>query len=116
MRNVIFLFIAGIAGLMGYMWVQPVCDGGSIVKDEAACRGVIGFDVAFCRDVFSRTAKIASEVGPAYANEMACREKWPVCDPHGPGAMQWGVRPAAWCVVRAGGSVGRIEPQYDARL
>ena len=115
LRNISFLFIFAIAAFIGWMWFQPVCAGGAIVKDEAACRAAAGFDAAFCRDVFSRTAKIAFEVGPSYVSEQECRDKWPVCDPHAPAGFQWGARPSSWCVVRAAGGPARIDPQYDVR-
>lgn len=112
MRNIAFLFIWGIAAFIAWSWFQPVCPGGAVVRDEAACRAAPGFDAAFCRGIFARTAKIASENGPAFASQSECTDRWPVCEPHGPGNMQWGARPAAWCLAR---SPERIEPQYDRR-
>jgi hypothetical protein len=115
MRNLVLTFIAAVAGFMAWLFFQPACAGGAVVRDEAACRAVSGFDAAFCRDVFSRTAKIAAEAGPAYTREAECRDLWPVCEPHGPGGLQWGARPASWCIVRSGATATRIEPQYDRR-
>jgi hypothetical protein len=113
MRNIIFLLITGIAGFMAWLWLQPVCAGGALVKDEAACRATAGFDAAFCRDVFSRTAGIA-EKGATYSSRDACLDEFPNCD-SAPGAQRWYARPASWCVVRSGAVASRIEPQYEKR-
>ena len=84
---------------------------GVVVKDEAGCRAVAGFDAAFCRAAFARATEIAARA--AYPTRDACLNDFPVCDVT-PGASRWHARPAAWCVARAAGE-SRIEPQYDRR-
>lgn len=111
MHRFILLLIAGGAGVMAYLWSRPVCDGGHVVADEAACRA--RFDAAFCARAFAPAPAIARTGGPSYQTEVECSQSWPVCierDPQG-----YGPRPSGWCVVRAGdGAVARFEPQYDS--
>ena len=113
MRGVVFLFIAGVAGFMAYMWFQPACPGGVIVKDEAGCRSAQGFDAAFCRAAFAKAPAIARSSGPAYASQTECLERWRACDPHEPARMQWGARAASWCVAREASGEARLTPQYE---
>ena len=110
MHKIILAIIAAGAAVMAWLWFQPVCQGGHVVADEAACRAK--FDAAFCARAFARTSAIARTAGPSYQTDMECRQNWPVCmerDPQG-----FGPRPGSWCLVRAaGGSPARIEPQFN---
>jgi hypothetical protein len=113
MRNLILLFIGASTAFMAYLFLQPVCAGGSIVRDEAQCRITAGFDAAFCRDAFMKTPAIARVSGPSYAQRGDCDVNWPVCVDHASG---WGPKPVAWCLARDGAAMAkRIEPQYDRR-
>ncbi|MBM3608096.1 MAG: hypothetical protein FJX29_06550 [Alphaproteobacteria bacterium] len=104
------MIIAAGSGVMFYLWMQPVCQGGRVVADEAACR--THFDAAFCASAFARAPAIARTAGPSYQTDVECRQSWPVCverDPQG-----YGPRPSGWCVVRAhSGALARFEPQFD---
>ena len=113
MRKIVLLLIAAVAAGMGYLFMQPVCAGGAVVRDEAQCRATAGFDAAFCRDAFGKAPAIARASGPSYSQRNDCDTQWPVCAEHAGG---WGPRPAAWCLVRdRAGLAKRIEPQYDKR-
>jgi len=113
MRNLVFLFIGAVSAFMAYRALQPACAGGALVRDEAACREVAGFDSGFCRDAFERAPAIARVSGPAFAERGDCDTQWGVCVDHAGG---WGPKPAAWCLAREGGGLAtRIVPQYDRR-
>ncbi len=43
MRVIIIGFIAAVCGVMAWFWFQPVCEGGTVVADEAACVRSAGF-------------------------------------------------------------------------
>jgi uncharacterized protein YgiB involved in biofilm formation len=113
MRFVVLAFIAMAAIFMAYQFFQPTCPGGALVRDEADCRSVRDFDVAFCRDAFARAPAIARVSGPSYPQRGDCDTQWAVCVDHAGG---WGPRPSGWCLARAGtGMAKRIEPQYADR-
>ncbi len=113
MKNLVFLFIAAVSAVMGFLFLQPVCAGGLVVRDEAQCRATAGFDATFCRDAFGRATEIARGSGPSYSQRNDCDAQWPACVEHAGG---WGPKPSAWCLVRDGaGMAKRIEPQYDRR-
>jgi hypothetical protein len=78
MRWIVFVAIAGVAGFMAWLWLQPACRDGVVVKDEAGCRAVAGFDAAFCRAAFARATEIAARA--AYPTRDACLNDFPVCD------------------------------------
>ena len=112
MKYVVFgLVLAGTLA-MAWLWFQPVCQGGHVVRNEAECAA--HFSVAFCRASFARTASIAARAGSIYNSDTECRDIWPVCDPRVP--QGFGPRPSHWCLVEAAGSApGRIEPSYSRR-
>lgn len=115
MRVIVIGFIAAVCGVMAYFWFQPVCEGGSVVADEAACVRTAGFDAAFCRQAFSRTTEIAKVSGASYPSLWECNQSWPKCMQRGPVGDAVPV-PSSWCIVRsAGGSIARLAPQYDNR-
>ena len=114
-RALIIAAIAAMAGVLAYLWAQPGCPGGHLVASEAACVRMAGFDTLFCRGVFSRTSDIAKVSGPSYPSLWECNSAWPKCMERGPTGEAVPV-PTSWCVTRApGGSIERLEPQYDNR-
>ncbi len=113
MRVLIFAFIAGVAGFMAWLWFQPVCKGGVVVVNEAACARTAGYDAAFCRLAFAQSKKIAQDSGPYYPTLWECNQAWPKCMERGPTGEATAV-PTSWCVVRKpDGKLDRLSPQYD---
>ena len=113
MRLIVFAFIAGVLAFMGWIWLQPVCKGGTVVATEAACLAARGFDVAFCRRAFARTAEVARNSGTAYPTLWECNQHWPGCIERG-ATGEAVPAPSAWCIVRgAGGAIAKLQPQYD---
>jgi hypothetical protein len=115
MRLLVFAFMAAVAGFMGWMWLQPVCNGGAVVADEAACARVAGFDDTFCRAAFRRTEDIARTSGATYPTLWECNQNWPKCMERGPTGEAVPV-PSGWCIVRGpAGALAKLQPQYDNR-
>ena len=113
MRNAFIVLAALAAAVMVFLYLQPVCPGGTIVRDEEACQAAAGFDVVFCREAFARAPGIARVSGPSYPRRGDCDNAWPLCVDHAGG---WGPQPSSWCLARTGsGFATRVEPQYDNR-
>lgn len=113
MRALVIACIAAVTGVMAYLWLQPVCKDGHVVRDEAACVKAAGFDAVFCRKAFARTKDIASWSGTSYPTLFECNQRWPKCMERGKVGEAVPV-PTSWCLVRSpSGDVARLAPQYD---
>ena len=112
MKAVFLLLFGAVAGAMLWLWLQPVCQGGHVVRNEAECSERFTRD--FCRSAFARTGSIAARAGTTYISDADCRQNWPICEPRAP--QGFGPRPSHWCLVQAAdGSAARIDPQYNDR-
>lgn len=113
MRAIVLGIIAAIAGFLAYIWLQPVCPGGQIVANEAACARAQGFSPQFCKTAFARAKDVASVSGPSYPTLTECNMHWPKCMERS-AAGEAGPVPTSWRVARgAGDAVIRFQPQYD---
>ncbi len=109
----VFVFIAAVATLMGYLAFRPDCPGGTVVADRATC--VAAFDAAFCARAMEGADSLARRSGQSFSTQSQCLEQWPVCLERAD-IPAWGPRPSGYCLVRAvDGGVERIEPRYARR-
>ena len=106
-------FIVAVAAVMGWLALKPVCPGGAVIADEAACRA--NFDALFCLQALPEMQRVARRSGETFANQSACLEQWPVCIERSDVAA-WAPRPESYCVARApDGAIARVEPIFSRK-
>jgi len=112
MRNLVLLFIAGIAGLIGYIIVQGECPGAVAIRTEEQCRAASGMNPSLCQTIFSRASAVARNSASVYPDEITCSTQFGACLPHATVAMAFVPVPAGFCVKIANNSVTSMEPFY----
>lgn len=113
MKAIVFLIIAGIAGLIGYKVLTPQCAGGAVVVSAAACEATTGFDRAFCQRAFAQEEAAIRNAGNMFADQQTCSVKFLNCIPFPGGVHGWTPKPSGFCLVRgADGAVARMTPIY----
>lgn len=113
MKALVFLIIAGIAGLIGYRVLTPQCAGGAVVTSAAVCESTAGFTRAFCQQAFAQEETAIRNAGTLFADQQTCSEKFLICMPFPGGVHGWTPKPSGYCLVRgADGAIARMTPVY----
>lgn len=111
LKVIVFLLIAGIAGVMGFMAWRGECASGYVFAtvDECAAQG--SFRPEACREMFTMAAETVGHAATVFPTEQACRDQFEVCIPH---KMVSGFTPvpAAYCVSRVRSRMMPPEPIY----
>jgi hypothetical protein len=112
MRSVVILFIAAVAGLIGYLAYTGECPGGAVVKTEAQCRTQSGLSPEICRAVFERALSVARNAGSVYTEPGQCRILFGECLDHASIVGGYVPRPHGFCVKVTGGALASMVPVY----
>lgn len=115
MKYVAFAIIGAVAALMGWLWFEPECAGGFVVRDVADCSKVPEFGNAFCSRTFERQAEAIRRAGGLFLTRDACLQRHTTCIdlPADGGQAGYAARPAGFCIVRgAEGGLSRMIPVY----
>ncbi|MGL4634519.1 MAG: DUF1190 domain-containing protein [Beijerinckiaceae bacterium] len=112
MRAVVFLIIAGIAGVMAYLMFVGECTGGTVVRTEEQCQKSSGLSGDLCRTIFSRANDVARNSGAVYPDPMKCAEQYGPCMPHATVATAFVPVPYGFCVKTNGNALVSMEPVY----
>ena len=112
MKAVVFLVIAGIAGLMAYFAFVGECPGGAIVRSEEQCRGEAGLSLNLCRTVFARANEVARNANSVYQDPMACSVQFGQCLPHATLIGGYVPAPAGFCIKTTNDELTAMEPLY----
>ncbi len=110
MRALIMLFIAGVAGLIGYLAFTGECPGGTVVRSEEQCRETLS--QGLCRTIFSRANAVARNAGSVYMNPTECSIAFGNCLNHATIVGGYVPAPAGFCVKTSGESLSSMEPIY----
>lgn len=108
LKALVFLIVAGVAGLLAWSFFQPECQGGSVVSTQAACMALPGFSPRDCEQAFERARMQAS----VYPNRQDCEQAFPVCDERRSAPIGFSPRPAAYCVWKGAGGEGLGQPVF----
>lgn len=102
MKVVVIAIIAGIAGLMGYLFATGGdCPNGQVVSEAAQCRH--HFDAASCSvAVAAADRKARTEYSPFLVRED-CELKFPTCIAHAVIVGGFVPRPSGICLARIDG-------------
>jgi hypothetical protein len=111
-RALIILFIAGVAGLIGYLTFTGECPGGSVVRNEAQCRAESGFSADICHVIFERAVSVARSAGSVYSEPGQCRILFGECLDHATIVGGYVPRPHGFCVKASGGALTSMVPVY----
>jgi uncharacterized protein YgiB involved in biofilm formation len=111
-RAVVFLVIAGVAGLMGYVALVGECPGGAVVRSQEQCNDTSGFSRDICAAVFARALDVARNAGTVYTDRNACFREFGNCLDHATVVGGHVPQPAGFCVKVAGGTLAAILPVY----
>jgi hypothetical protein len=112
MRTVVILFIAAVAGLIGYLAYTGECPGGVVVQTEAQCRAESGLSPNICRVVFERALSVARNAGSVYTEPGQCRILFGECLDHASIVGGYVPRPHGFCVKASGGALASMVPVY----
>jgi hypothetical protein len=94
-RALVFILIAGVAGVMGWFAVQPECAGKAVASQES-CEVLPGLSTQECAAAFNRARRDAT----VYPNRDACeRDGHAICDLHVT-VIGFTPRPEQYCVAR----------------
>jgi hypothetical protein len=110
MKAVIILFIAGVAGLIGYLAFTGECPGGSVVRSEEQCRELLS--QGLCRTVFSRAKDVAQGANSVYMDPVECSVQFGPCLNHATIVGGYVPAPAGFCVKVSGDSLTSMQPVY----
>jgi uncharacterized protein YgiB involved in biofilm formation len=110
MRALILLFIAGVAGLIGYLAFVGECTGGTVVRSEAQCRE--NLSQGLCRTIFARANEVARSTGSVYMNPTECSVAFGSCLDHATIVGGYVPAPAGFCVRASGDTLTGMEPVY----
>jgi uncharacterized protein YgiB involved in biofilm formation len=109
-RALILLFIAGVAGLIGYLAFVGECPGGTVVRSEETCRESL--NQGLCRTIFARANDVARNAGSVYMNPTECSIAFGNCLNHATIVGGYVPAPAGFCVKSSGQTVSSMEPLY----
>jgi uncharacterized protein YgiB involved in biofilm formation len=109
-RALILLFIAGVAGLIGYLAFVGECTGGTVVRSEQNCRESLS--QGLCRTIFARANDVARNAGSVYMNPTECCIAFGNCLNHATIVGGYVPAPAGFCVKSSGQTVSSMEPLY----
>jgi hypothetical protein len=109
-RAVVILIIAGVAGLMGWLFFAGECREGQIVTGAEQCRGA-GFGAELCAVILARWPQEAARGGNVFPNRAACEAVHLQCLEHA-GTMGYTPRPRGFCVVGSSPGTLRMTPVY----
>jgi uncharacterized protein YgiB involved in biofilm formation len=112
MRAVVFLIIAGIAGVMAYLMFIGECPGGSVVRSEEQCSASGGFSGDLCRTIFARANDVARNSGSVYPDPLKCAAQFGACLPHATVVGNFVPTPYGFCVKTNGNALVSMEPVY----
>jgi hypothetical protein len=110
MRALILLFIAGVAGLIGYLTFVGECTGGTVVRSEQQCRESLS--QGLCRTIFARANDVARNAGSVYMNPTECAVAFGGCLDHATIVGGYVPAPAGFCVRTSGDTLSSMEPIY----
>ncbi len=110
MKVIILLFIAGVAGVMGWFFLRGECRGGKVVVSEAQCRQTAGFDAATCAAVFARAESVIRNSHAIYIDRERCLQTYARCIPHPVNGFT--PVPEGFCVITSGGTIQSQTPVY----
>jgi hypothetical protein len=110
MRALILLFIAGVAGLIGYLAFVGECTGGTVVRSEAQCRESL--NQGLCRTIFARANEVARNAGTVYMNLTECAIAFGGCLDHATIVGGYVPAPAGFCVRISGDTLAGMQPVY----
>jgi hypothetical protein len=110
MRAFIFLFLASVAGFLGYLAFVGECTAGNVVRNERQCRETLS--TALCRTIFSRANSVACNAGSVYMNPTECSVAFGNCLDHATIVGGYVPAPAGFCVRTSGDTLASMEPIY----
>ena len=114
LKTLVTAFIAGIAGLMGYLFVNQNCRDGTLVRSRADCARQAGFDAAFCAQIFERVDDVAMRAAIVFPLQADCQQNHDVCVQRTLPPQGWSPRPTGACVTRDNnGRIARLDPVFD---
>lgn len=113
-KTLAVIFIAGIAGLFGYLFVSQNCRDGTLVRSRADCARQSGFDAAFCTRVFDRVDDAAMRAAIVFPLQAECQQNHDVCVQRTMPPQGWSPRATGACVVRGSdGRISRLDAVFD---
>jgi Protein of unknown function (DUF1190) len=112
MRAVVFLIIAGIAGVMAYLMFIGECAGGTVVRSEEQCSRSSGLSGELCRTIFSRANDVARNSGSVYPDGLKCAAQFGACMPHATLTGNFVPTPYGFCIRANGNALVSMEPVY----
>lgn len=112
MRAVVFLIMAGIAGVMGYLMFVGECAGGTVVRSPEQCSQSSGLSGELCRIIFAHANEVARNSGAVYPDPLKCAEQYGPCMPHATVATAFVPVPYAFCVKNSGNALLSMVPVY----
>jgi uncharacterized protein YgiB involved in biofilm formation len=111
-RAVVFLVIAGVAGLMAYLAYVGECPGGTVVRSPEQCATASGLGPDICHAVFAQALDVARRAGAVYTDRNACFREFGNCLDHATVVGGYVPQPAGFCVNVAGGRLASMIPVY----
>lgn len=106
------LFIAGVAGFMGYLWFSGGdCSGGREFTSVDACDRA-GERPRDCRDWFAEANRLLSRRGPFHMDQNRCIAAHDTCQPADV-ATGWTPRATGFCVMGQGSVT--VVPRFVGR-
>jgi uncharacterized protein YgiB involved in biofilm formation len=112
MRAVVILIIAGIAGLMAYLFVVGECQGGVVVRSEEQCRSSL--NATLCQTIFARANDVARNASSVYMDPVECSRQFGPCLEHATRTGGWTPRPFGFCIQSEGARLVSMVPVYRA--
>jgi uncharacterized protein YgiB involved in biofilm formation len=109
-RALVLLFIAGVAGLIGYLAFVDECPGGTVVRSEENCRESLIRDL--CRTIFTRANAVARNASSVYMNPVECSVAFGNCLDHATIVGGYVPAPAGFCIKASGETISSMEPIY----
>ncbi len=111
MKVVVALVIAGVAGLMAFVFWRGECAGGSVVTSQAQCLRTSGFSAATCEAIFEAAERVTRAAATVYPMRDRCLQDYERCVPSSQ-TQGFTPVPAGFCVTASASAVTRREPVY----
>lgn len=111
MKALVFVLIAGVAGLMFYLALRGDCADGVATYGEASCLSEGRLPADICRMAHARAAQVTAEAATVYPSEARCLQDYAICR-HSAVTQGWTPEPAGFCIRHAGGAITAQTPLY----